>query len=122
MWANGWLNSPDSPFDGTLTGPGVTNPIFETPCLGCNGNFPRNSLEGPGQFDVSTALFKTARFGEDMEFQFRLEVFNLFNHTNFLLPNGIGPSRGNQILIGNFGQAGGTFRPRNIQFGFRFLW
>jgi hypothetical protein len=114
MWANGWFNSPDSPFDSALGG---ASPFFATPCVACNGNFPRNALEGPGQLNFDFSLFKNITVKEEMRLQFRFEAFNLFNRTNFLLPN-----FNNEINGRNFGQAAFTLSPRQIQFGIKFLW
>src|SRR5205085_9623692 len=51
------------------------------------GNFPRNELSGPSfrQFDMIFA--KRFRIRETMNFEFRTEVFNIFNHTNFANPS-----------------------------------
>src|SRR5204863_7791392 len=55
---------------------------FGTPAPGEWGHFPRNELSGPTfrQFDL--ILVKRFRFNETMNFEFRMEFFNLFNQTN----------------------------------------
>jgi len=66
----------------------VINPAaFATPTPGQWGDFPRNELSGPGfnQFDL--ILSKRFKFSETMNFEFRSEFFNLFNHTNFANPS-----------------------------------
>jgi Carboxypeptidase regulatory-like domain len=51
------------------------------------GNTERNSVRGPGQFNVDASLIKLTRIGR-VETEFRLEAFNLFNHAQFAQPNG----------------------------------
>jgi hypothetical protein len=65
----------------------ILNPAaFATPAPGTFGNVPRNFLRGPGfrQFDL--VLNKRIRFSESKNLEFRTEIFNLFNHTNFDVP------------------------------------
>jgi hypothetical protein len=47
--------------------------------------------------------------------QFRAEAFNVFNHTNFQL----GEADIANLNNPQFGQAGGTFNPRQLQFGLK---
>ena len=67
---------------------------FATPEAGTFGDFPRNALSGPifRQFDL--VLSKKFRLNETMNFEFRTEVFNIFNITNFANPS----ARLNQAL------------------------
>lgn len=60
---------------------------FATPAPGTFGNFSRNELSGPNfrQFDLTLA--KKFRFTESMNFEFRTEIFNIFNQTNFANPS-----------------------------------
>jgi Carboxypeptidase regulatory-like domain len=60
---------------------------FATPTAGAFGDFPRNELSGPifRQFDV--ILAKKFRFTETMNFEFRTEIFNIFNQANFANPS-----------------------------------
>lgn len=65
----------------------ILNPAaFATPAPGTFGNVPRNFLRGPGfrQFDI--VLNKRIRFSESKNLEFRTEIFNIFNHTNFDVP------------------------------------
>jgi hypothetical protein len=65
----------------------ILNPAaFATPAPGTFGNVPRNFLRGPGfrQFDI--VLNKRIRFSESKNLEFRTEIFNIFNHTNFDIP------------------------------------
>ncbi|CAN5439231.1 hypothetical protein BH20ACI1_BH20ACI1_14160 [soil metagenome] len=60
---------------------------FSTPEPGTFGDLPRNAFEGPSfrQFDV--VLAKRFRIRESMNVEFRTEVFNIFNITNFANPS-----------------------------------
>jgi Carboxypeptidase regulatory-like domain len=51
------------------------------------GNTERNSVRGPGQFNIDASLIKLTRFGR-VETEFRIEAFNLLNHAQFAQPNG----------------------------------
>jgi hypothetical protein len=66
----------------------MINPAaFAVPDPGEWGDFPRNELSGPGfrQFDMIFA--KRFRITESVNVEFRTEVFNIFNHTNFANPS-----------------------------------
>lgn len=94
--------------------------FFSAPCLGCVGNLGRNTFVGPGYLDLDTSLFKNFRLADRFRLQFRAEAFNIFNHTNFQLGvANVGPSGNNHLNSPNFGKAGGTFSPRNLQFGLK---
>jgi hypothetical protein len=89
--------------------------FFTAPCLGCVGNLGRNTFVGPGYWAVDTSIFKNFRLSERLRLQFRAEAFNVFNHTNFQLG-------GTDLTTLNdpfFGQAGGTFNPRQLQFALK---
>jgi outer membrane receptor protein involved in Fe transport len=50
------------------------------------GNEGRNAVQGPGYVNWDFSAFKNIRLGESRQLQFRGELFNLLNHTNFRLP------------------------------------
>ena len=65
----------------------ILNPAaFTAPQPGTFGNVPRNALRGPNfkQFDL--VLNKRFKFSETRNLEFRTEIFNLFNRTNFDVP------------------------------------
>jgi hypothetical protein len=65
----------------------ILNPAaFTTPAPGTFGNVPRNFLRGPGfkQFDL--VFNKRIKFTESTNLEFRTEIFNVLNHTNFDIP------------------------------------
>jgi len=50
------------------------------------GNTSRNAYYGPGYGDVDFSVFKNTPIGERVTAQFRVEMFNLFNRTNYAPP------------------------------------
>ena len=79
------------------------------------GNAGRNTVHGPLFWQLDTALSKKFALGGPATFEFRFEAFNLLNRTNFRAPNGNRSS-------GAFGTITSTSDPRQLQFGFKFLW
>jgi len=78
------------------------------------GDEGRNVVEGPGYINWDFSAFKNIRLTESKEFQFRGELFNLLNHTNFRLPV-------SDISSPNFGQIQQDVGPRVIQVALKFL-
>ncbi len=78
-------------------------------CTNLLGNLPRNSIIGPGLFNVDMSFIKDnhiARFGETFDIQFRAEFFNIFNRTNLRASHGQShsfrsPAFGSTQLWGN---------------------
>jgi hypothetical protein len=67
---------------------------------GVTGSSPQYSFSGPGTINTDASLEKDTRLTESVSLNFRLEMFNVFNHANFLSSGVIGnPSSG------QFGQA-----------------
>ncbi len=82
------------------------------------GNAARGIVQGPPttRFDVTMA--KNVRFGERFRFQFRAEVFNIFNHTNFRGFSSLNVTAG--VAPGTtFGRIGSTRDPRTMSFGLK---
>jgi outer membrane receptor protein involved in Fe transport len=78
------------------------------------GNEGRNAVEGPGYVNWDFSAFKNIRLTESKEFQFRGELFNVLNHTNFRLPV-------SDIESPTFGQIQSDVSPRVIQVALKFL-
>lgn len=77
------------------------------------GNAGRNSIQMPGLNNWDLGIFKNTSVGERFVTQFRLEMFNGFNHTQFGPPNLSSTSP-------NFGRIGGTLvTARRIQMGLK---
>ena len=96
---------------------------FIQPLPGTYGNVGRNILQAPGLTETDLSLTKLFSFSERLHLQFRTEVFNLFNHTNFNTPNPVvyasatgGPSPTAGVITAT------TTASRQIQFGLKFVW
>ncbi len=79
------LPYPCAPF----TGAAAAAPSGQTYCANVFGNNGRNSLVGPGLFDLDFSVFKNnyiRRISESFNVQFRAELFNVLNHANFQQP------------------------------------
>jgi hypothetical protein len=97
------------------------------------GNLRRNSLTGPPLKNFDFSLIKNSpisKVSETFRIQFRIEMFNIFNHANFapplnhlsvFAPSGIDAT----ILtpVGGAGQLDSTVtNSRQIQFGLKIIW
>jgi hypothetical protein len=78
---------------------------FASTALGQQGNANRRFFHGPGVNNWDFALLKNTQFTERLNLQFRAELFNVFNHAQFLNPSGLMPSS-------NFGIVPGARDPR----------
>jgi hypothetical protein len=66
----------------------ILNPAaFAAPAAGTYGDLPRNALRGPIFRQVDLILAKRFNITETVSLQFRTEVFNIFNTTNFANPS-----------------------------------
>jgi len=78
------------------------------------GNAPRTICCGPGISNFDFSIQKMLPVGEGKHFEFRAEFFNIFNHTQFLNPDG-------NISDGaDFGRVKRVRDPRNVQFALKF--
>ncbi|MBI3940062.1 MAG: TonB-dependent receptor [Acidobacteria bacterium] len=109
------LGGPDLYFDVTA---------FELQPAGFFGNVGRNTIVGPGGVNVDFSLAKNTPLrvvSETAQVQFRAEFFNVLNHANFAVPDG--------IVLGTNGAprtAGARIRStvttsRQIQFGLKIV-
>jgi hypothetical protein len=83
----------------TICDPVLSNPTigqwFNTSCFqqtadasGTFGNTSRNSVRGPGAFNIDLSLIKNTTIGR-IQTELRAEVFNVLNHPQFGNPNGV---------------------------------
>jgi hypothetical protein len=117
---------------------------FATPQPGTFGNLERNSIHGPAMRQADFFFAKHFSTGGRTDLEFRGEIFNIFNTTNFALPVGSLPqaipttalSEANRVQPGQpyTAAAAGTFgrltstvgrtvglgTPRQMQFALRF--
>ncbi len=71
----------------------------------------------PGIEKVDLGLMKNFKISESSTLQMRAEAFNVFNHTNFVGPNGAGSGGiDTDLSDGTFGQAISAHMPRTMQF------
>jgi carboxypeptidase family protein/TonB-dependent receptor-like protein len=87
---------------------------FALPQFGTFGNVGRNTLDGPGFKNLNLALTRKVALTHGA-LQLRLEVFNLFNWTNFDLPD-------NFLGSPTFGQILSAGAPRRFQLGIKYLY
>ena len=108
----------------TYTNLGLTTPgfwfnpnDFQDPPLGSfNNGTQRTICCGPGLDDWDFSVHKKIALSETRYLQFRAEIFNVFNHTNFSNPDGgfsDGPTE--------FGKITSAGDPRLLQFALKFF-
>ena len=85
---------------------------FTMPAAGTFGNVGRNTIIGPGLFNMDMVLSRYARLKEGVNLQFRAEFFNGFNHSNYNLVGRI-------VNDPTFGQILSQLDPRQLQFGLK---
>jgi len=89
---------------------------FPVPQLGYFGNSGRTVIPGPGLSNSDIGIEKNVPLREALRIQFRAELFNAWNHTQFMPPNG---DAGAGDL---FGRISATRPPRLVQLGLKLLW
>jgi hypothetical protein len=101
-----------------------TGPIPGT-CANLLGNGGRNSVVGPGLVNFDLSLFKNNHITEQINIQFRVEAFNVLNHTNF------NPPTANSQVFNGDGSTGGltpglldttATTSRQIQVALKVIW
>ena len=102
-------------------GPKTPGKWFNTSCFAMPaaftyGNAGRDIVIGPGLDDFDATLQKEFPIRENVRLQFRLDVFNLFNHPNFNPPVGAGRTFS---TAASFGSIVSAQDPREMQFSLR---
>jgi outer membrane receptor protein involved in Fe transport len=91
---------------------------FSAPALDQIGSAGRDSVYGPHVFTSDMSLQKTFPIWESVNFQFRFDAYNVFNHINSGNPGQTNIDGGNgTISSGPF--INGYSNPRQLQFGLR---
>ena len=110
----------------------ITNTATTSYCSNLSPlNVGRNQLYGPNFVNMDFSIHKTfpvTRISEAFNIQFRAEIFNIFNHSNFVPPqpnsgdgnSGIFNNDGSSAGLGNLAELAGL--PREIQFALKFNW
>jgi hypothetical protein len=96
---------------------------FIQPLPGTYGNAGRNILQGPGLVETDLSLTKKFSLSDRLNMQFRSEFFNVFNRTNFNIPNPVvyaSATGGPSPTAGVITATSTTFR--QIQFGLKLMW
>lgn len=117
----GYNDRPNVTGDPTLDRPSEARwfdtAAFSMPAFGSFGSSGRNILEGPGYRNVNVAFVKTVRLGQVEQaarLQLRLEAFNIWNRSNFDLPDTVFGSP-------TFGRILSAQAPRRFQIGLKAL-
>jgi hypothetical protein len=96
-------------------------PAAFTQTVGTFSALAPGSLLGPGIDKWDMALAKNTAIAEHVDFQIRVEAFNVFNHAIFGSPtsSGLGGTSGisNNIDSSNFGAVTADHEPRILQMG-----
>ncbi|MGA2595065.1 MAG: TonB-dependent receptor, partial [Bryobacteraceae bacterium] len=93
---------------------------FAQPPAGQFGDAGRNIMTGPGIANLDFSLYRNILFHtEGHRLQLRAEVFNLFNHPNFDIPNHVmgSPNFGEVLSENSYGNK----PPRQIQVGIKYI-
>ena len=127
-WRSGFWFSPLSGLDNSLTGVNLDRPnvsgnpylrnmstlywlnasAFTQNAAGTFGNAGRDSMAGPGAFDLDAAISRSFRTFEKEQLEVRVEAFNAFNHPRFGNPT-------NTLTSAQFGQILTAADPRILQ-------
>ena len=86
---------------------------FSDPTLGTFATTPRSICCGPGENQWDITVAKRIALSEAKYFQFRADIFNLFNKTQFYNPDG-------NFSDTTFGQIQQARDPRLVQFALKF--
>jgi hypothetical protein len=89
---------------------------FQGSALGQEGNANRRFFHGPGVNNWDFAVLKNTQLSDRFVLQFRAELFNIWNHTQFIAPGAIGLSNFNPVShlsnTGSFGSITTAALPR----------
>lgn len=119
---NGVSNTLRPDVDGPVQVFGEVDKWFDTTAFAAVprfGNLGRNVIVGPSFHNTDVSLIKNTMIGEDVQLQFRAEVFDVFNHANLGRPgNTVGSPLFGRMTSTRFptGESGSS---RQIQFALK---
>ncbi|MBI4907443.1 MAG: carboxypeptidase regulatory-like domain-containing protein [Acidobacteria bacterium] len=97
------------------------NDVFRVPARGTIGNAATTLIRGPGVNNFDLAIFKDFPIRESIKAQFRAEMYNAFNHTQFnAVDTGARFDPAGAQVNPRFGEMTGAAAPRRIQLAIRF--
>ena len=113
-----------TPPGGSSIGEWINPAAFAAPASQTFGDAPRDLFRGPGAWQIDMGLSKHIPVTERVAVQFRAEVFNIFNHPQYGLPQAtfLGSGFGsilNSVNTNTPVSPVGTGTPREIQFALR---
>ena len=103
---------------------------FLAPYPGTFGNVSRDSLVGPGLRDIDLSVSKSTSIHEHLRAQFRAELFNALNQSNFTTPNAVvistGPTPSKPATVAALSPTAGVITAtattsRQVQFALKLL-
>ena len=95
---------------------------FRPPALGTIGNSARYVMRGPGVNNFDIAILKNFAVREPLKLQFRCELYNAFNHTQFSAFDTTARFDAQAKQVNSrFGEFTAARLPRQIQFALRFF-
>lgn len=113
------VGDPSIPANAPLNQVGPPITAFAVQPFGRPGNLGRNTFTGPTFYSTDLNLIKNMAFNERFRLQFRAECFNVFNRTQFDVPNTEGDTLASPGTFGQslntLGQPDGTTSARQIQ-------
>jgi len=109
------------------TGSALTNwflnptTVFTTPPAGTLGNIGRNSVVGPTFKNFDLSLIKNTKITERLNFQFRADAFDFFNHPNYGQPGRVFGSSTFGVISSTRFPTGDSGSSRQLQLAMKLL-
>jgi len=104
----------------------IDGAAFAQPRAFSYGDSPRtfDNLRSPHYINLDMGIQKWWDFSEAKRLQFRMEMFNAFNHPNFFAPdlNLSNYKPVNGVNTGNFGKISQAYPSRDVQAALKFYW
>jgi hypothetical protein len=103
-------------------------PAGQVYCANLLGNAGRNTIVGPKLVNLDFSATKNTpihRISETFNVQFRAEIFNILNHSNFVPPEpiyGAGIFDGTGAALANGYMDNLATQPRDVQFALKVIW